>query len=40
MTIHYATDTEFYDGILECVRRGLTFTAQYAQMKITLLGGY
>jgi hypothetical protein len=40
MTIYYRDEKEFYDGILELVKRGLTFEAHANKLMITLRGGY
>jgi hypothetical protein len=40
MTVFYNDSAEFYNGILELVKRGLTFKACAATLTITLLGGY
>ena len=40
MTIEYATTAQFYAGINELVRSGLTFRADADKLVITLLGGF
>lgn len=40
MTITFTLDDDFYGGIEQLVKRGLTFHADYNKMTITLLGGY
>ena len=36
MTIMYCDKDDFYEGILECVKRGLTFKASYNLLTIEL----
>lgn len=38
--IQYHSTADFYDGILELTKRGLTFDANLASLSITLTGGY
>ena len=40
MTITYKSTTDFYDGIAELVKRGLTFESDFTTMTIKLTGGY
>lgn len=40
MTIHYTTKEDFYNGIYEIIRLGLTFRADYDSLIIHLTGGY
>ena len=40
MTITFTLDDDFYGGIEQLVKRGLTFKAHFDQMTIELLGGY
>ena len=38
--IIYTNQSDFYKGIYELTRLGMTFTAHYDELKIELLGGY
>lgn len=38
--IQYASVDEFYEGIEELIKRGLTFEAQARDLTIRLTGGY
>lgn len=40
MTITFPDTEAFYDGILHCVKRGLTFEAYDQSLKIVLTGGF
>ena len=40
MKIQYSSADEFYEGIEEMVKRGLTFEAHARDLVITLTGGY
>jgi hypothetical protein len=40
MTIHYHSESDFYEGVYQLVKKGLTFKAHFDQMTIELLGGY
>lgn len=39
MTITYADDKEFYDGIFALLERGIGFKADHYKLTITLTGG-
>jgi hypothetical protein len=38
--ITYTTTEDFYNGILELLKRGITFDADASQLKVTLTGGF
>mgnify|MGYP001167614944 CR=1 FL=1 len=40
MIICYKTDSDFYDGVAELVKRGLSFAADAQDLSIVLTGGY
>ena len=40
MKITFNDSVDFMDGIYACVQRGLTFSADYGTLTITLTGGF
>lgn len=40
MKIQYSSTEEFYEGLYELVKLGLTFDAHARDLTITLTGGY
>ena len=40
MEIKYLSASDFYEGVAEMVKYGLTFKADFASLTIVLTGGY
>lgn len=38
--ITYSSEQEFYDGLVELMKRGACYTANHHSLTVTLTGGY